>query len=417
MQKIVPSIAAAGQPSAMPVSGMSQPSAVAFPVLIALSFAHLLNDLMQSLVPAIYPVIKSAFNLDFAQIGLITFTFQIAACLFQPLVGMYTDKKPQPYSLVVGMAFTLVGLLVLAKASSYAMLLLGAGLVGTGSSIFHPEATRMARKASGGQHGLAQSLFQVGGQSGAAVGPLLAAFIVVPRGQESLVWFSAVALLGMLILWQAGRWASNLGPAPAKVSAVAPAGNASPEVHQTGVILAVAILVALMFSKNAYSASFSSFYTFYLIEKFGVSVQNSQYLLFLFLAATALGTLIGGPIGDRIGRRKIIWISILGALPFTLMLPYANLFWTATLTVVIALIMASAFGAILVYGMELLPGRVGLIAGLFYGLSFGLGGISAALLGRLADHTGLPFVYQLCSFLPAVGLLAWALPDIGRERQ
>ncbi len=383
-------------------------SGLAFPVLLGLSLAHLLNDMMQSLVPAIYPVIKGAYSLDFSQIGFITFTFQLTACLFQPLVGVITDKKPLPYSLVCGMAFTLIGLVVLGRAGNYPMLLIGAALVGTGSAIFHPEATRMARLASGGQHGLAQSLFQVGGQAGGALGPLIAAFIVVPQGQHSLVWMSAAALLAMAVLWQICRWyVAQPREVPRSKSS---AHVATPPTHN--VALAVAILVILMFSKNAYTASFNSFYTFYLIDQFQVSVQSSQMMLFVFLGATALGTLVGGPIGDRIGRRRIIWFSILGALPFTLLLPHVDLMWTGVLTVVISLIMASAFGAILVYAMELLPGRIGLIAGLFYGLSFGLGGISAAILGYLADRSGIATVFQVCAFLPAVGLLAYALPEI-----
>ncbi len=404
MQKSVPQPAAAAA---------STTTGLAFPVLLGLSFAHLLNDMMQSLVPAIYPIIKGAYNLDFGQIGLITFAFQLTACLFQPLVGMYTDKYPQPYSLVAGMGFTLVGLVVLGKAGSYPLLLLGAALVGTGSAIFHPEATRMARQASGGRLGLAQSLFQVGGQVGGALGPLLAAFIVVPRGQHSLVWLSAAALLAMAVLFQVGRLFAQRSPLPAKSKGTV--DSAATTTGKRNVAFAVTILIVLMFSKNAYTASFNSFYTFYLIERFQVSVQTSQMLLFLFLGATALGTIVGGPLGDRIGRRRIIWFSILGALPFTLMLPFVNLLWTGILTVVISLIMASAFGAILVYAMELLPGRVGLIGGLFYGLSFGLGGISAALLGELADVTSIATVFKLCAVLPAFGLLAWALPDIRHE--
>ncbi len=397
-----------------PGSRVAAAQSVAFPILLALSFAHLLNDMMQSLVPAIYPVIKDAYGLDFAQVGLITFTFQLTACLFQPLVGMFTDKRPQPYSLVAGMGFTLIGLVVLAKANSYPMLLLGAGLVGTGSSVFHPEATRMARLASGGRHGMAQSLFQLGGMTGGALGPLLAAFIVVPGGQGSLAWFSFVAMLAMLVLLWVGRWYARGSPASVKPKSTAAAEQAN-GLSQRQVAVAIAVLVCLMFSKNAYAASFNSFYTFYLIEQFQVSVQSSQLLLFLFFAATAFGVLFGGALGDRIGRRKIIWFSILGALPFTLLLPHVNLFWTAVMTVIIAHIMASAFAAILVYAMELLPGRIGLIAGLFYGLSFGLGGISAALLGVLADATSLTTVYRLCAFLPAFGLLAWVLPDLGRK--
>jgi FSR family fosmidomycin resistance protein-like MFS transporter len=393
-------------------------SSAAMPVLIALSATHLLNDMMQSLIPAIYPIIKTAYGLDFGQIGLITLTFQITASLFQPLVGAYTDKNPMPYSMVAGMGFTLVGLIGLAYAGSYPLLLLSAGCVGLGSSIFHPEATRMARSASGGRHGLAQGIFQVGGQAGGALGPLLAAFIIVPRGQTSLAWFSAAALIAMMLMtWTAGRFAELQ-----RMHASAPAakkGGAAAVVRarSTGAVaFAVTILVILLFSKNAYSQSFSSFYTFYLIGKFGVTVQSSQVMLFLFLASSAAGALFGGLLGDRIGRNKIIWFSILGALPFTLVLPFADLFWTGVLTIVINLIMSSAFAAILIYAMELMPGRIGLVGGLFYGLSFGLGGIAAAMLGELADRIGIDAVYRICSFLPAIGLLAWFLPKITEQR-
>ncbi|MDP3408011.1 MFS transporter [Bosea sp. (in: a-proteobacteria)] len=386
--------------------------AAAMPVLLALSATHLLNDMMQSLIPAIYPIIKTAYGLDFGQIGLITLTFQITASLFQPLVGAYTDKNPMPYSMVAGMGFTLAGLIGLAYAGSYPLLLLSAGCVGLGSSIFHPEATRMARNASGGRHGLAQGIFQVGGQTGGALGPLLAAFIIVPRGQASLAWFSAAALVAMMLMtWTAGRYAQlqrqqAAAPAKAKAAAAAPARSTA------AVAFAVTILVILLFSKNAYSQSFSSFYTFYLIGKFGVSVQTSQVMLFLFLGSSAAGAIFGGIMGDRIGRNKIIWFSILGALPFTLMLPFADLFWTGVLTIVINLIMSSAFAAILIYAMELMPGRIGLVGGLFYGLSFGLGGVAAALLGELADRIGIDAVYAICAFLPAIGLLAWFLPKL-----
>jgi FSR family fosmidomycin resistance protein-like MFS transporter len=382
------------------------------PVLIALSATHLLNDMMQSLIPAIYPIIKTAYALDLGQIGLITLTFQISASLFQPLVGFYTDKNPMPYSMVLGMGFTLAGLVGLAYAGSYAVLLVAAACVGIGSSIFHPEATRMARHASGGRQGLAQGIFQVGGQAGGALGPLLAAFIIVPRGQTSLAWFSAVALVAMIVMiWTAQAFARDREKQPvaapgSTTSRTAPVASS----RIPDVAFPIAILVILLFSKNAYSSSFSSFYTFYLIEKFGVSVQTSQLMLFLFLASAAVGALAGGILGDRIGRHRIIWFSILGALPFTLMLPYANFFWTGVLTVVINLIMSSAFAAILIYAMELLPGRIGLVGGFFYGLSFGLGGIAAALLGEFADRVGVQTIYQICSFLPAIGLLAWFLP-------
>jgi FSR family fosmidomycin resistance protein-like MFS transporter len=327
---------------------------------------------------------------------------------------MYTDRRPQPYSLVAGMGCTLIGLIVLAHAGSFAVLLLGAALIGTGSSIFHPESTRMARMASGGRHGFAQSLFQVGGQAGQSLGPLLAAFIVVPRGQSSISWFSLVALVAMVLLLQVGQWYKRQSPTPVKPRMAGSA--ASTQSPATNVTFALVILVVLMFSKNAYTASLSSYYTFYLIGKFSVSVQVSQMLLFLFLVAQALGTLIGGHLGDRFGRREIIWFSILGAVPFTLLLPFANLFWTAVLTIIIGMIMASAFPAILVYALELLPGKVGMIAGLFYGVSFGLGALSAALMGELADITSMTFVYQMCAFLPLLGLLTWFLPKIERPR-
>ncbi|SEF79385.1 MFS transporter [Bosea lathyri] len=399
-------------------SPVSVSQRAAMPVLIALSATHLLNDMIQSLIPAIYPIIKTAYALDFGQIGLITLTFQVTASLLQPAVGYYTDRNPMPYSMVAGMGFSLVGLIGLAYAGSYALLLVAAGCVGLGSSIFHPEATRMARNASGGQHGLAQGIFQVGGQTGGALGPLLAAFVIVPRGQGSLAWFSFAALVAMMLMvWTAGRYALLQKQQKAKPIAGLSAGSTTPHKRPLPVvILAITILVILLFSKNAYSASFSSFYTFYLIGKFGVSVQTSQVMLFLFLASSAAGALGGGMLGDRIGRNKIIWFSILGALPFTLVLPFADLFWTGVLTVIINLIMSSAFAAILIYAMELLPGRIGLIGGLFYGLSFGLGGIAAAILGEFADRLGIEAVYRICSFLPAIGLLAWFLPKMTEER-
>ena len=380
------------------------------PVLLTLSLTHLLNDMIQSLIPAIYPIIKEAYRLDFGQIGLITLTFQVSASLLQPAVGLYTDKHPMPYSMVVGMGFTLAGLIGLAYAGSYGFLLLSAACVGIGSSIFHPEATRMARNASGGQHGLAQGIFQVGGQTGSALGPLLAAFIIVPRGQGSLAWFSVAALVAMMLMvWTAASYAKLDRARPPKVAtaSVAPARPG-----KRSVAFAITILIILLFSKNAYSASFSSFYTFYLMGKFGISIQNSQVMLFLFLASSAAGALGGGMLGDRIGRNKIIWFSILGALPFTLILPYADLFWTGVLTIVINLIMSSAFAAILIYALELLPGRVGLVGGFFYGLSFGLGGLAAALLGEFADILGIEAVYKICSFIPLMGLLAWFLPRL-----
>jgi MFS transporter, FSR family, fosmidomycin resistance protein len=389
----------------------SSPAArTAMPVLLALSFTHFLNDLIQSLIPAIYPIIKDAYGLDFGQIGIITLVFQGTASLFQPLVGAYTDKRPMPYSMVAGMGSTLAGLLVLANAGGYPTLLLGAALVGLGSSIFHPEATRLARNASGGRQGLAQGVFQVGGQAGSSVGPLLAAFIVVPKGQQSLVWFSLAALLAMALMVWTGRWQAEFLRARAERAAARPAAAES-GLPQRTVLIAMALLVVLLFSKNAYNQTFSAFYTFYLIEKFQVSVQTSQIMLFVFLVSAAVGVVFGGMVGDRIGRERIIRFSILGALPFALILPFADLFWTGVLTVVINLIMSSAFASILIYAIELAPKRAGMIGGLFYGLSFGLGGVAAAILGEIADRTSLQTVYTACAFLPAMGLLAWFLPQ------
>ncbi len=382
----------------------------AFTILAAISFCHFLNDMVQSLIPAMYPLLKEAFHLDFGQVGLITLTYQLIASVLQPLVGFFTDRRPMPYSLAIGMGFTLVGLLILSIAPTFAILLIAAGFVGMGSAVFHPESSRVARLASGGQHGLAQSLFQVGGNAGSAVGPLLAAYIVLPRGQGSVAWFSVAALLGMVILTNVGGW-SRLNR-PIRPSA----GIAHVERHHTlshgRVVLSVVILLALIFSKYFYLASLSSYYTFYLMHKFHVPVQSAQIDLFVFLGAVAAGTIIGGPVGDRIGRKYVIWCSILGVLPFTLILPHANLFWTIVLTVPIGLILASAFSAILVYAQELLPGNVGMISGLFFGFAFGMGGIGAALLGQLADHTSIDFVYRICAYLPLIGLLTAFLPNL-----
>ena len=379
---------------------------LALGVLLAVSFSHLMNDLVQSLIPAIYPVLKSSFDLDFGQIGLITLTFQLTASLLQPVVGIYTDRRPMPYSLAIGMGFSLLGLLLLAIASSFAMLLVAVALVGCGSSVFHPESSRVARMASGGRHGLAQSLFQVGGNAGQALGPPLAALIVLPHGQKSVAWFSAAALIGMIVLFRVGVWYKARRASPSGGGFALP----SPILSSRKLMLSALVLTALMFSKAFYTASFTSFYTFYLIDRFHVSVQESQLYLFLFLGAVAAGALVGGPVGDRFGRKFVIWFSILGVFPFTFALPYANLFWTAVLTVPIGLIMASAFSAILVYAQELVPGRVGTVAGVFFGFAFGLGGLGAAVLGELADHTSIEFVYRICAYLPLIGLLTAFLP-------
>jgi len=380
-------------------------------VLAAISFCHMLNDMMQSLLPAMYPMLKGAYQLSFGQIGLLTFTFQFTASLLQPLIGAYADRRPRPYSLAAGMGFTLAGLLLLAFAGSYALLLCGAGLIGTGSSVFHPESSRVARMASGGRHGLAQSVFQVGGNFGSAAGPLLAAFIVLPRGQTSVAWFSGVALLGMVVLFNVGHWYKRHGVMRLKRAAAAHLGT--PRRHVT---IAIAVLLALIFSKYFYLASITSYYTFYLIDHFHVSVRNAQLLLFVFLGSAALGGFIGGPLGDRLGAKYIIWASILGVLPFTLLLPHVNLLWTAVLTVPIGLVLSSAFPAIVVYAQDLLPGRTGTVAGLFFGLAFGMGSVGAAVLGALADHVGITLVYQICAFLPLIGLLAAFLPDVHRNR-
>ncbi|PCE27689.1 MFS transporter [Paraburkholderia acidicola] len=381
-----------------------------YSVLGAISFSHLLNDMIQSLILAIYPMLKSNFSLSFGQIGLITLTYQITASMLQPLVGSYTDKHPKPYSLPVGMGFTLVGLLLMSVAPSFGVLLIAAALVGCGSSVFHPESSRVARMASGGQHGLAQSLFQVGGNAGSSLGPLLAALIVIPHGQRSIAWFSLAALVGMVILTQIGRWYKQN---PLVKKARAQVGHATLSRRQ--VMLAMSVLVMLVFSKYFYLASINSYFTFYLIDKFHLPVQAAQIHLFVFLAAVAAGTIIGGPIGDRIGRKYVIWVSILGVAPFTLLLPYANLFWTGVLTVVIGVVLASAFSAILVYAQELIPGKVGMIAGLFFGFAFGLGGIGAAVLGQLADATSIEYVYKVCSFLPLLGMLTVLLPDLEKK--
>ncbi|MFB8341039.1 MFS transporter [Brucella cytisi] len=381
-------------------------------VLLVLGFTHLLNDLMQSLISASYPILKDAYALDFVQIGMITLTFQIAGSLLQPIIGMVTDKRPAPFSPVVGMMFTLSGLVSLAFAHSYAVILVSVALIGIGSSIFHPEATRMARYAAGGRQGLAQGIFQVGGQAGGSLGPVLAALILVPWGQQSLAWFAVLALLAMSLLVWIGSKQNEIRAAFTAVRTGASASGEPIRHAPATIAIGLVVLTLLMFTKNAYGESFRSFYTFYLMDKFGLSIPSAQMMLFIFLMSSAAGALIGGIVGDRIGRYKIIWISVLGPLPLTLMLPYVDLFWTGVLTVFINLIMASAFASILIYAMELLPNRIGLIGGLFYGLNFGLGGIAAAILGMLADQYGVEIVYRLCSYLPLFGLLAWFLPKI-----
>ncbi len=399
-------------PTAVPAS-IDTPSGhgTEFAVLGGISFAHMLNDMIQSLILAIYPLLKNSFHLSFAQIGLITLTYQVTASLLQPLVGIVTDRRPMPYSLPTGMGFTLCGLLLLAVAPNFAVLLMAAALVGTGSAIFHPESSRVARLASGGRHGLAQSLFQVGGNTGSSLGPLLAAWIIVPHGRGSVAWFSLAALLAIVVLLQVGRWYGQhhlaRSKTPSRHLAVA-------SLSRKQIIGALAILGLLIFSKYFYLASLSSYYTFYLIHKFGVSVQSAQVHLFAFLFAVAAGSLIGGPVGDRIGRKWVIWVSILGVAPFTLLLPHASLMWTGVLTVIIGLILASAFSAILVYAQELIPGRVGMISGLFFGFAFGMGGIGAAVLGSLADAHGIEYVYRLCAWLPLMGLITVFLPNLER---
>ncbi|PKR54454.1 MFS transporter [Thalassospira marina] len=383
-----------------------------FPVLGAASFCHLLNDMIQSLFTAAYPIFKGGFDLGYAQLGFLTLTYQVTASVLQPLVGSYTDRNPKPYSLSFGMGVSLLGLLVLAYASNFVMLLCGSALLGMGSSIFHPESSRLARLASGGAHGLAQSIFQVGGNVGSAIGPLLVAFIILPNGQKSLAWFAGIALAGMVILAGLGNWYKAQGHAK-------PPARKAPVVHahlnRAQVSRALTVLFCLMLSKWFYLASFTSYYVFYLMDRFTLPEAQSQIYLFVFLAAVAAGTLIGGPIGDRFGRKKVIWGSIAGTLPFALFLPYVGLTATIVLSVIIGFVISSAFSAIVVYAQELVPGRVGMISGLFFGLAFGMGGIAAALLGVLADWTSIYFVYQLCAFFPAIGFLAAFLPDIERE--
>ena len=385
-----------------------------FPVLLALSFCHLLNDMMQSMIPALYPMFKAEFHLDYSQVGMIQLTFQLTAALLQPLVGMATDRKPQPFSIATGMAATLFGLLSLSFAQSYLTVMASAALVGVGSSVFHPESSRVARAAAGGRYGLAQSLFQVGGNLGAAVGPLLATYFILRHGQGSVRWVSLAALVGMIVLTRVGFWYRVNIPMTSLRARAKVAGGSTLTAGQ--VRFAIFILAALMFSKNIYTASIGSYLTFYLIDRFQMSITDATFHLFIFSAAVAAGTLLGGPVTDRIGRKATIWVSILGVLPFTLALPYANLLMSDVLLVVIGMLMASAFPAILVYAQELVPGRVGMIAGIFFGLAFGLGGLGAAALGKVADMTSIRFVYHMASFLPAIGLLTALLPNLAPAR-
>jgi MFS transporter, FSR family, fosmidomycin resistance protein len=392
--------------------GIAPAASTRFNLLGAISFSHFLNDMMQSLIVAIYPLLKGEFHLSFAQIGAITLTYQVSASLLQPIIGIYTDKHPKPYSLSAGMCFTLIGIVILAFAANYGSVLAAAALIGAGSAIFHPESSRIARLASGGRHGLAQSIFQVGGNAGSAMGPLLAAWIIIPRGQTSLAWFALAALLAIAVLARVGAWYKHQHinrPAVHRAPAVSP-------VSSRRVAASIAVLVLLIFSKYFYVASITSYFSFYLIEKFHVSVRSAQIHLFVFLLAMALGTLFGGPLGDRIGRKRVIWASILGIAPFTLILPYVDLMWVGMLTFVIGLILSSAFSAIVVFAQELMPGNVGAVSGLFFGFAFGIGGIGAAVLGAVADRHGIEFVYRICAYLPLLGMVAAFLPNIERRK-
>ena len=383
-------------------------------ILVAISLCHFLNDTMQSMLPALYPQLKDSLGLEFSQIGLITLVYQLTASLLQPIIGLIADRKPRHYTLSVGMGFTFVGLLLLSRSTGFMVLLVAAALIGIGSSVFHPEASRVARIASGGRHGFAQSVFQVGGNFGSAIGPLIAAFLVLPHGQGSVAWVSLAALLGMFVSVRIGGWYLRHLAQKARLHSAGPPRTTGLSRRTT--VIAISVLLLLVFSKYFYMASLTSYYTFYLIEKFHVSVQVAQIHLFAFLGAVAAGTIFGGPIGDRFGRRRVIWISILGVLPFTLALPYANLFWTGALSIVIGVLLASDFPAIVVFAQEILPGRIGMVAGLFFGFAFGIGGLGAAILGVLADATSIGFVYDVCAFLPAIGILAIFLPDISRRR-
>ncbi|MGQ2983355.1 MFS transporter [Flavobacterium sp.] len=385
-----------------------------YSILFSVAFAHLLNDLLQAVIPAAYPILKEKYDLSFGQIGLITFSYQMAASILQPFVGFYTDKKPKPYSKIYGMLFTLSGIVMLSYAASFPMILISVVLVGIGSSIFHPEASRVSYLASGGKRGLAQSIFQIGGNSGTAIAPLLIAWIVVPNGQRYIIWFAIIAVIAITVLYRIGRWyQSHLDLNGKKKVTLVDLPNLTPR----QVTLSVIILLVLIFSKYFYFAGITSYFTFFLIEKFHLSVQDAQFHLFLFLLSVAAGTLLGGPLGDRFGRKYVIWFSVLGAAPFTLMMPYANLFWTGVLSVVIGTIISSAFPAILVYAQELLPKRLGMISGLFYGFAFGMGGLGSAVLGYVADHTSITYVYHICAYLPLIGIIAWFLPNLKKGKK
>ena len=385
----------------------------AYPILFAIAFAHLLNDLIQAVIPAVYPILKENLDLSFTQIGLITLSYQLAASILQPLIGLYTDKHPKPFSQIFGMFFSIAGIVTLSYADSFQLILMSVVFVGIGSSIFHPESSRISFLASGGKRGLAQSIFQLGGNAGTALGPLLVALIVVPNSQRYIVWFIGAGIIGIAVLTKIAFWYKNHLLSVAKKKPVI----VMPDLTQRQVFMSVVILMVLIFSKFFYTASMSSYFTFYLIEKFNVSIQDSQFYLVLFLAAGAIGTLIGGPLGDKFGRKYVIWFSVLGVAPFTLLLPYADLFWTSILSVIIGVILSSAFPAILVYAQELLPKKLGMVSGLFYGFAFGMGGLGSALLGNLADHTSIEYVYQLCAYLPLIGLVAVFLPNLKKKKE
>lgn len=382
-----------------------------FSILFAIAFAHLFNDLLQAVIPSVYPILKEKYNLTFTQIGLITFSYQMAASILQPLVGMYTDKYPKPYSQIFGMLFTTAGIISLSMAAQFHMIIISVILVGIGSSIFHPEASRISFLASGGKRGLAQSIFQLGGNAGTAIGPLLVALFVVPKGQFYIIGFVAIAILALIVLSRIAVWYQNHLSLRARKKAVI----VLPDLSQTQITISVIILLVLIFSKFFYMASMSSYFTFYLMQKFQLSVQDAQYHLFLFLASCAVGTLLGGPLGDKFGRKYVIWFSVLGVAPFTLLLPYADLFWTGILSVIIGIIISSAFPAILVYAQELLPKKLGMVSGLFYGFAFGMGGLGSAVLGYIADHTGIEYVYQICAYLPLIGIIAFFLPNLKKK--